>query len=405
MYPFASLPENLVAFCRELRGTHGFVAGAREMFDAARALTLVDLGDERRVRDTLRPILSSSVEEIGRFDDAFSRFFLPAVRAIRQAEQAAATRQRLAETNPASGDERTGAQSGPPTPADAPQDESEHDSRASVEAIDARDGGDEARGLLRSSYSPVDVESTRGPLVVPAEAAWRAAARAFVRRFHLGASRRWRPGRRGRRFDLRRTLRASLPTGGEPLSPRWLRRGQRTPRFVLLVDGSRSMTAYWGPSLELAVAMSAATPRIEVFVFSTTIERVTSEIRQASAGDRRRLADLRSAWGGGTSIGSAIGALVRRSARGLLGRSTIVIIVSDGLDVGRPEVLRDVMRDLQRRSASVIWLNPLAGTIGYRPTAAAMRAALPFVSSFASVTTPADLQQLSRVVRVKRALA
>ena len=98
---------------------------------------------------------------------------------------------------------------------------------------------------------PTRVDAPELPRV---ERAWRDAARSFVRRLHLGLSRRWRPASRGRRFDLRRTLRASLQTGGEALSPRWLRRPRRAPRFVLLVDGSRSMSAHARTALQMAVA-------------------------------------------------------------------------------------------------------------------------------------------------------
>ena len=58
MYPFASLPENLAAFCEALRRQHGFRIGPGELHDAARALDVVDLADERAVRHALRPILA-----------------------------------------------------------------------------------------------------------------------------------------------------------------------------------------------------------------------------------------------------------------------------------------------------------------------------------------------------------
>ncbi len=42
MYPFASLPENLTAFCAVLRREHGFRVGPGELHDAARALEIVE---------------------------------------------------------------------------------------------------------------------------------------------------------------------------------------------------------------------------------------------------------------------------------------------------------------------------------------------------------------------------
>jgi uncharacterized protein with von Willebrand factor type A (vWA) domain len=114
-----------------------------------------------------------------------------------------------------------------------------------------------------SSYSPLDADAADAPELPRVERAWRDAARSFVRRLHLGLSRRWRPATQERRFDLRRTLRAGLQTGGEALSPRWLRRPRRAPRFVLLVDGSRSMSAHARTALQMAVAMASATMRMK----------------------------------------------------------------------------------------------------------------------------------------------
>jgi uncharacterized protein with von Willebrand factor type A (vWA) domain len=84
----------------------------------------------------------------------------------------------------------------------------------------------------------------------------------------------------------------------------------------------------------------------------------------------------------------------------MVGRDTVVMIVSDGLDVGQPDLLRDAMRVLRLRSAGVVWLNPLLETEGYEPTAAGMSASLPYVDTFASVTDHHGLARLARLVRL-----
>jgi len=79
-----------------------------------------------------------------------------------------------------------------------------------------------------------------------------------------------------------------------------------------------------------------------------------------------------------------------------------VMIASDGLDVGVPDMLRDAMRELHRRSAGVVWLNPLLETEGYEPTAVGMSAALPYVTTFTSINDQAGLARLSRLVHLRR---
>lgn len=107
------------------------------------------------------------------------------------------------------------------------------------------------------------------------------------------------------------------------------------------------------------------------------------------------------AWAGGTSIGACLRDFLRRFADRMVGRETVVMITSDGLDVGAPDLLRDAMQELNRRSAGVVWLNPLLETEGYEPTATGMRVARPYVSTFSSVNDAPGLARLSRTVRLR----
>jgi uncharacterized protein with von Willebrand factor type A (vWA) domain len=293
-------------------------------------------------------------------------------------------RARQAPPSGADADDASGLRGGPKTPLESTGDELE-----------------ESAIFAPSSYSPLDADASDAPELPRVESAWRDAARSFVRRLHLGLSRRWRPAGRGRRFDLRRTLRTSLQTGGEALSPRWLRRPRRTPRIVLLVDGSRSMSVYARTALQMAVALASATMRVEVFTFSTRLQRVTTEVRRAAAGEVRHLDHLHHAWAGGTTIGACLRDFLRRFGDRMVGGDTVVMIASDGLDVGVPDMLRDAMRELHRRSAGVVWLNPLLVTEGYEPTAAGMSAARPYITTFASINDHAGLTRLSRLVRLR----
>jgi hypothetical protein len=170
---------------------------------------------------------------------------------------------------------------------------------------------------------------------------------------------------------------------------------------VLFVDGSRSMSAHARTALQVAVAMASVTMRVEVFTFSTGFRRVTREVRQAAAGEVRRLDGLHDAWAGGTSIGACLRAFLQQFGERMVGRDTVVMIASDGLDVGAPDMLRDAMQELHRRSAGVVWLNPLLETSGYEPTASGMRAARPFVDTFASVTDVEAFARLAPLMRVR----
>ena len=397
MYPFGTLPDNLVAFGGFLRERHAFNIGPREIHDAARAIEIVDLRDERRVRNALRPIFSGTLREATLFDSAFTEFFFPGPPGVPQANLPHPRREADPDVDGAERTIERAAAVDEPSAEDRPRADGDP-----IAPLETREADAAASAItLRSSYSPLDADASESPELPRAGDEWRDAARSFVRRLHLGLTRRWRPSAKGRRFDLRRTLRASLQTGGEALAPRWLKRPRRTPRVVFLIDGSRSMSEYAPTALQLAVAIAASTQRVEVFTFSTALRRVTADVRRAAAGESRRLQRLHHAWAGGTSIGACLDDFLKRFGDRMVGRDAVVMIASDGLDVGAPEMLRDAMRDLHRRSAGVVWLNPLLETSGYEPTARGMRAAKPYISTFASVADAPSLARLSRALRLR----
>ena len=394
MYPFASLPENLAAFGSVLRHEYGFHVGVRHVQDALRVLAIAPIADERAIRNLWRPILSSTADEAATFDRAFDAFFHPGARAALERErttdsatgETVTRRQKRGQRRRE--EERLGDESATESPSNAIVD---------VETVDDR--ADERDDTLRSSYSPIEGEA-QAPDIGPADHVWRDAALAFVRRVQTALSRRWKPAARGARFDLRRTLRSSLHTGGEALSPRWMARPRLRPRFVVIVDGSRSMSPYAEAALRSAVALATATSNVETFVFSTELQRITAAIRRAASGQRLRLPPLEHAWGGGTGIGNCLRDFLHRFGERLLSRDSVVIIASDGLDVGHPEVLRRAMTELRRRAAAVIWLNPLLDTPGYEPTSIGMRTARPSVTTLAWVGDAAALRRLARLVRL-----
>jgi uncharacterized protein with von Willebrand factor type A (vWA) domain len=403
MYPFGDLPGNLASFARALRRQHRFRCGPGELVDAARALEVVDIHDERAVRDALRPIFCATHADAEVFDEAFTRFFFPGPPGVpqpdrkdvprRERERGETGEDRRAQRKPAGSDtgeppEEDGARAGGEVEPSMPEA--------------AEDTAEQTLRMARASYSPLRALGRTGIEVAPPGADWHEAARALVRRIELGLSRRWVPAPTGRRFDLRRTLRASLHTGGEPIGPRWRRRARRTPRFVVLVDGSRSMSDAAATAMTLAAALASVTPRVEVFTFSTELQRVTPFVRRAAGGAPVRIDAGRESWGGGTSIGACLRACLRSPEGHRIARDTVVVIASDGLDVGEPELLRSAMHDLRSRAAGIVWLNPLLDTPGYEPTSRGMRTARPFISTFASVKDAAGLARLGRRVRLRR---
>jgi uncharacterized protein len=207
-------------------------------------------------------------------------------------------------------------------------------------------------------------------------------------------TRRRAPARRGDP-DLRRTLRRSFRTGGEPVERAWRARRRRRRRLVLLLDVSGSMADYSRALVLFARAALQADARWEAFCFGTRLTRVT---RALSASDPRealrRAAEEVVDWNGGTRIGDAVRALTRTN----VARGAVVVICSDGLDVGETEVLTAEMARLARLAHRVVWLNPLKEDPAYEPLARGMRAALPYIDVFLSGHNLASLEAVGQTL-------
>jgi uncharacterized protein with von Willebrand factor type A (vWA) domain len=204
--------------------------------------------------------------------------------------------------------------------------------------------------------------------------------------------------RRGR-HDLRRTVRAALRSGGEPVRRHWRRPGERLRRLVLVLDVSGSMEPYARALLRFVHAAVSGRQRVEAFTLGTRLTRITHEMatRDPDRALDRAAGQVRD-WSGGTRLGECLRRFndewgVRGMARG-----AIVVVLSDGWDRGEPEVLAAQMRRLARVAHRVVWVNPLKVTPGYAPLARGMAAALPWVDDFVEGHSVEAMERLAEVI-------
>ncbi len=196
--------------------------------------------------------------------------------------------------------------------------------------------------------------------------------------------------------DLRRTIRRSFRTGGEPVERHWQRRRTRRRRLILILDVSGSMAAFSRALLVFGHAALRADPRWEAFCFGTRLTRLTQPLKTTDPDTAldRASADVFD-WDGGTRIGESLKVFLDDYGHGGMARGSIILICSDGLEIGAPELLGDQMARLSRLAYRVIWLNPLKEDPAYEPLARGMRAALPYIDLFASGHNMASLETLS----------
>lgn len=188
----------------------------------------------------------------------------------------------------------------------------------------------------------------------------------------------------GRELDVRATLRRAHRTGGDPVRRIHRKRTKRPRRVVLIADVSGSMEPYARVYLHLMRGAVRALGA-ESFVFATRLTRLTRAL--AVGGPDRAYAMVAKTtpdWSGGTRIGAALHRFIEDFGRRGMARGAVVVIVSDGWEIGEPTELGEAMARLHRLAHSVIWVNPRKAAEGFAPLTGGMAAALPHVDTFVS---------------------
>jgi len=222
-------------------------------------------------------------------------------------------------------------------------------------------------------------------------------AERIAQRLHKRLTRRLRTNPQGRRLDVRRTLRASLRTGGLPLHPVWRAPRRDWPRLFILVDVSRSMETHAQLFLRIARAFVSAM-NARVFVFHTRLAEVTPLLRSDSAAVQEKINAVTAGFGGGTRIATSMADFHRVHVRAQLTRNARVWVLSDGFDADEPHRLAEELAHVRRRGALIRWFHP-----SEKPPAsqaiAHVTALGNLVDGFERLNSLRDLAELARHLR------
>jgi uncharacterized protein len=374
-----NLLHNLVLFGRLLRAL-GLDVNPGRVMDLAQALEYVEIGRRSDLYYTARSLLVHRREDLPLFDQAFELFWR------RPSEPSVMLD--LFRDRP-QGRQETPLITLPALEAEAPAWPAGDGGDAEVQEIIEVTRTYSSREILyRKDFGELTAAELQQIKQFMAEIVWELDQR---------QTRRQKPGR-GRRFDLRRSLRRNVRYGGE-----WLEWTRRQPKFkprplIIIADISGSMERYTRLLLQFIYSLAAGMARqVEAFVFSTRLTRITRQLRDRDVD--HALLEVAGAvpdWAGGTRIGDALKDFNFYWGRRVLGRGAVVLLISDGWDRGDPELLRQEIGRLQRTSHRLIWLNPLLGSPQYEPLTRGMQAALPFIDDFLPVHNLTSLADLAR---------
>jgi uncharacterized protein with von Willebrand factor type A (vWA) domain len=389
------LPALVGAFSRRLHEA-GVPVSAERATRFAHSLTLVRPVARRRLYWTARAVFVSDVAQLKAFDAVFASVFAPDrgheatvpedARHVPAPPDERPRSSRPPANEPVDGDDPWSAGSSP-SPRRDPREQDEREIPVPVAASD-----DE---LIRSkrfdALAPDEVAQlyrlmAKLRLATPQRRTRRA------ERFRHGAS-----------IDMRRTLRGSLRTGGDPIRLARRRRRIVPRRLVLLCDISGSMEPYARAYLQFVTCAAGSSPKNEAFAFATRLTRLTRALRSRNP-DRaiQQAADTAPDWSSGTRIGDALKSFNDRHGRRGMARGAVVVILSDGWERGDPALVGREMQRLRRLAYRIVWVNPRAAARGFAPRARGMAAALPYCDALVSGHSLGALEQVAEAIGSER---
>lgn len=360
--------RHVVTFGRVLREV-GLEVGPGRVADALRGVGAVDLTRQEDVYFALRQTLVSRHDELDLFDRAFNAWFLraPVLPPVRTAPSPVAQQTVGESLSDGAGSE---------------QDD---------EMGDPLELGASGHELLRdkdfAEMTPDEYRRVRRLIA------------AIAGNRPLRDSRRRRSDPRGDRLDMRRLIRYSLRTGGDPVDRPYRARKKVPRKLVVLCDVSGSMDAYARALVLFLHAAVGSGPGVEAFAFGTRLSRLTPELGTRDPDSAlEKCTEAVTDWGSGTRIGASLKEFNDLYGKRALSRGAVVVIVSDGWERQDPELVGREMARLARAAYAVVWVNPLKGNPEYQPLAGGMRAALPYVDRFLSGHNLRSLEELAAVL-------
>lgn len=372
------LSANIVLLCRFLRKKSFSITAADEA-DALKAICYLSINSEDYFREALKSVLTKSQHQYSKFDEYYHEF---------REQLKKATDSKVKEL---------------------PEEKKRPEKKTKQAQFDALKDwlnltpSEEEKEV--SAFSDLEVLTKKDFLDLSEEEIhlmMRVLQKLASKLAHQ-KSRLRKASKRHQHLDLKQTIRTNMRKGGDIQQLIFSQKKDRKLKLVLLCDVSRSMDLYSRFFIHLIYAFQNAYDKIETLVFSTALHKV-SEILNNNQFDKafQIISERVPHWSGGTTIGSCLQDFTQNYGHGMLDKKTIVLILSDGWDTGEPEVMKEAMKAIYKKSKKVIWLNPLAGSLDFSPEVIGMKMALPYIDVLASAHNLESLKQVLQQLRKKR---
>ncbi len=365
-----TITSHVIQFSRFLR-KHRFTLGPQEEIQSLEALKCIPYNDPFHFKNALRSTMVKNKNQLDRFDDLYLQYWSE----ISRAENA--KRKNVAEKKE--------------TPKVKPQ-------APSIQVIKKwLHGNHQKDEITMASYSSEDVftEKDFHNFAKDDVAQTLKLSKALVIKLSNKKGRRYVSSKKKNQIDLKKIIRSNITSSEELIKLKFKQKKIEKLKLVLICDVSRSMELYTKFLLQFMYGLNQATTKIETFVFSTSLVRITKNLQNHDFS--LVLSDLKGSfdqWSGGTKIGRSLEAFINQYASYTLDTKTKVIILSDGWETDDPGITANAMSEIKKKVSKIIWLNPLADNPNFKPDVACLQAAWAYIDVFQAANSIASLEAL-----------
>jgi len=375
--------KRLLGFMRFLREV-GFKASHSHMINAMEAIQEVGL-KRPDAKNALKVTLCSNEWEWSSFDRLFESYFghVQAKKDLKELPQVHSF-------------------NGPEESYEAAEEKSSHSHLKEEHAPEEKEKTISAFSILAGlGYSPVSFLVKKEIQAYSPEDVQMAqlAIRHIMEPFKIQRARRHKKGN-GRIWDMRSTLRDAMRHYGWPMRLYSLEKKKRLKRMLIIADVSGSMQRYNAMVLPFLLSLKGVGPKAEVFVFSTKVQRITEIIRHLPLDKalNKIIADVQD-WSGGTRIGESLQHINRNYDKKLLNKRAVVLIISDGWDLGAKALLLREMKSLRSRVNKILWLNPIAGDPSLQIMSQAVKLCMDYIDYHIPAASLMDLSKVGLLLK------
>jgi uncharacterized protein with von Willebrand factor type A (vWA) domain len=198
--------------------------------------------------------------------------------------------------------------------------------------------------LTASSQQVAEMRDIIGPMTR------KLAARLAEKRLH----------RRRGTLDFRRTVRASMSTGGVPLTPLFKKPRPSKPELIVLADISGSVSTFAAFTLQLTYALRSEFSKVRSFVFVDGVDEVTDIFAESDSileATRRINAEARGVWLDGRSdYGNALETFWERYGKQVRSRTSVLLLGDARTNYHSSGAA--VVKRIAQVAGYIYWLNP-----------------------------------------------